>query len=130
MYYNFFYVPIITNEKDGKRAFRVDIFETTQPETKKKIGFFKWFFLKFDIFKNYEYKGNVWIGFTSVILGANNEVLYYTVGCKYEKTDPLGYSIYDTSQFREPAEDIYSAGPSEEKEKVIKACTEYSKIWG
>ena len=129
MYYNFFYVPTITCEKEGKRAFRVDIFENTKPDKEKKIGFLKWFSFKFDIFKGYEYKGRQWIGVASVILGANDEVLYYTVISKYEQTNPQGSSIYDESQFLKEGS-TFPHGLNSEKQAIIQVCKEYSESWG
>ena len=105
MYDNFFYVPTITSEKEGKRAFRVDIFEMTKPEEIQ------------------------WIGLASVILGANDEVLYYTLISKYEKTNPQGSSIYDKSQFVKEGS-TFPEGLYDEKKTIIKVCKEYSEFWG
>lgn len=129
MYYNFIYVPTMTATENGKRAFRVDIFESTKPDKERNIGFLKWLCFKFNIFKSYENKGNQCIGAASIILDANDEVLYYTVCSKYESTNPSGNSIYTENQFTQSG-NAFPEGLYNEKQSIVQVCKEYSNAWG
>lgn len=124
--YNFNYVPTITLEKDGKKAFRVDIFETTKCND-VEWGVAIWKFLKIKLFKTE--KPSQWIGVASVVLNNNNELLYYKLCSDYELTLESGGSMYCEEQFKRPGES-FPKGLYDEQEEIVEACKKLAEIWG